>query len=129
MRSPKQKLAIAQAIMEGQDVLLLDEPFNGLDVDRVEKSLNKKVSQNFLTSYNNEDIQVLCEHVFRVRNYSLEQPNLTLLGVYLSSLLLICSRLPIVPKVSLICFRERTYSNDIHSVLSSHVEAVCLIER
>lgn len=31
----------------------------------------------------------------------------------------ICSRIPIVPKAKWICFRERTYSNDIHSVLSS----------
>ena len=27
----KQKLGIAQAIMEGQDILILDEPFNALD--------------------------------------------------------------------------------------------------
>ncbi|MDO5677648.1 MAG: ATP-binding cassette domain-containing protein [Propionibacteriaceae bacterium] len=27
----KQKLALAQAFMEGQQLLLLDEPFNGLD--------------------------------------------------------------------------------------------------
>ena len=39
----------------------------------------------------------------------------------------ICSRIPIVPKAKWICFRERTYSNDIHSVLSSHVETVCLL--
>nr|DAE90634.1 MAG TPA: hypothetical protein [Caudoviricetes sp.] len=41
----------------------------------------------------------------------------------------ICSRIPIVPKAKWICFRERTYSNDIHSVLSSHVETVCLLSR
>ena len=34
----------------------------------------------------------------------------------------ICSRLPIVLKTQWICFRERTYSNDIHSVLSSHTD-------
>lgn len=39
----------------------------------------------------------------------------------------ICSRIPIVPKAKWICFRERTYSNDIHSVLSSHVETVVLL--
>ena len=75
----KQKLAIAQAIMEDQDILLLDEPFNGLDVDSVEnirdllKSLNNQGKTIFLTSHNNEDIDILCDHVFRVRNYSLEQ--------------------------------------------------------
>ncbi len=75
----KQKLAIAQAIMEDQEVLLLDEPFNGLDVDSVENirslimGLNKEGKTIILTSHNNEDIDILCEHVFRVRNYSLEQ--------------------------------------------------------
>lgn len=39
----------------------------------------------------------------------------------------ICSRIPIVPKAKWICFRERTYSNDIHSVLSSHVESIVLL--
>ena len=41
----------------------------------------------------------------------------------------ICSRIPIVPKAKWICFRERTYSNDIHSVLSSHVETVVKLVR
>ena len=41
----------------------------------------------------------------------------------------ICSRIPIVPKAKWICFRERTYSNDIHSVLSSHVETCVLLVR
>ena len=31
----KQKLAICQAIMEEQQVLILDEPFNALDIDSV----------------------------------------------------------------------------------------------
>ncbi|MGL5563359.1 MAG: hypothetical protein ACRDCN_12175, partial [Tannerellaceae bacterium] len=39
----------------------------------------------------------------------------------------ICFRLPIAPKTQWICFRERTYSNDIHSVLSSHVETCVLL--
>ncbi len=41
----------------------------------------------------------------------------------------ICSRIPIVPKAKWICFRERTYSNDIHSVLSSHCETVALLSK
>ena len=41
----------------------------------------------------------------------------------------ICSRIPIVPKAKWICFRERTYSNDIHSVLSSHCETVVLLSQ
>lgn len=75
----KQKLAIAQAIMEDQEILLLDEPFNGLDVDSVEnirallKELNKEGKTIILTSHNNEDIEILCEHVYRIRSNSLEQ--------------------------------------------------------
>lgn len=41
----------------------------------------------------------------------------------------ICSRIPIVPKAKWICFRERTYSNDIHSVLSSHVETAVILSK
>lgn len=75
----KQKLALAQAIMENQEVLLLDEPFNALDIDSVEKirdllfSLKDQGRTIVLTSHNQEDIDILCDHVFRVRNYGLEQ--------------------------------------------------------
>ena len=41
----------------------------------------------------------------------------------------ICSRIPIVPKAKWICFRERTYSNDIHSVLLRHRASGCCIKR
>lgn len=75
----KQKLAIAQAIMEDQEILLLDEPFNGLDIDSVEnirglfKELNEMGKTIILTSHNNEDIEILCEHVYRIRSNNLEQ--------------------------------------------------------
>ena len=36
----KQKLGIAQAIMEGQDILILDEPFNALDYKTYEDVKN-----------------------------------------------------------------------------------------
>ena len=42
---------------------------------------------------------------------------------------MICSRLPIAPKTQWICSRERTHSNDIHSILSSHVEAIVLLSK
>lgn len=75
----KQKLALAQAFMEDQEVLLLDEPFNALDIDSVEKIrdllflLKEQGKTIVLTSHNQEDIDILCDHVFRVRNYGLEQ--------------------------------------------------------
>jgi len=74
----KQKLALAQAIMEDQDVLILDEPFNALDVKSVEKirELLRKLNQNgktiIFTSHNKEDIDLLCDKVLQIRNYKLE---------------------------------------------------------
>lgn len=75
----KQKLALAQAIMEDQEVLLLDEPFNALDIDSVEKirnlllMLKEQGKTIVLTSHNQEDIDILSDNIFRVRNHGLEQ--------------------------------------------------------
>jgi len=74
----KQKLALAQAFMENQEVLILDEPFNALDIDSVD--LIRKVLLSYkengktiiLTSHNQEDINLLCDKVYRIRNYKLE---------------------------------------------------------
>lgn len=68
----KQKLAIAQAIMENQDVLILDEAFNALDHDSVKSLRNmlldfKKEGKTILiTSHNSEDIDALCDKVYRI---------------------------------------------------------------
>ncbi|MBA9087300.1 ABC-2 type transport system ATP-binding protein [Fontibacillus solani] len=73
----KQKVALAQAIMENQDVLLLDEPFNALDSDSVKsiRELLLKYKQGgktiILTSHNQEDIDLLCDQVFEIRNQKL----------------------------------------------------------
>lgn len=45
----KQRLAICQAVMEEPDILLLDEPFNGIDDDNVEevyRILNSYAAEN-----------------------------------------------------------------------------------
>ncbi|WP_445613543.1 ABC transporter ATP-binding protein [Geobacillus sp. YF-1] len=74
----KQKLAIAQAIMEDQQVLILDEPFNALDAESVDRIRNLLLSFKnegrtiLLTSHNQEDINFLCDHVFRINKYKLE---------------------------------------------------------
>ena len=69
----KQRLAFAQAIMESPKLLLLDEPFSGLDEDGVELvrnliiQLNKKEGVTVLiTSHIKEDIQALCSRTFRI---------------------------------------------------------------
>lgn len=61
----KQKLALAQAIMERQQVLLLDEPFNALDADSVAnvrtvlQELNKDGRTIVFCSHNSEDVEAL----------------------------------------------------------------------
>lgn len=65
----RQRLGIAQAIMEDPDLLLLDEPMNGLDnqgVDdmrRLFMSLREKGKTIVLASHNKEDIRTLCDTV------------------------------------------------------------------
>ena len=68
----RQRLGIAQAIMEDPDILLLDEPLNGLDNEGVEEirkvllSLKEKGKLIILASDSKEDIQILCDTVFRM---------------------------------------------------------------
>lgn len=65
----RQRLGIAQAIMEDPALIILDEPFNGLDKHGVEEmreyflSLKKKGKTILLTSHNTEDIEYLCDTV------------------------------------------------------------------
>jgi len=68
----KQRLGIAQAIMESPSVLILDEPMNGLDEEGVE-TVRKIISEYkregraiILSSHNKEDIDLLCDEVYRV---------------------------------------------------------------
>ncbi|MCQ2534136.1 MAG: ATP-binding cassette domain-containing protein [Clostridia bacterium] len=68
----RQRLGIAQAIMDNPDILLLDEPMNGLDNDGVEevKKLLKSFKQQgktiILASHHMEDIDELCDEVFKM---------------------------------------------------------------
>jgi len=74
----KQKLAIAQAIMEQQDILILDEAFNALDHDSVLRlrelllSFKKEGKTIILTSHNQQDIDALCDSVYRINQGRLE---------------------------------------------------------
>lgn len=68
----KQRLAIAQAIMENQEILILDEPMNGLDHKGVEEmrelflNLKKEGKLILLASHNREDIDILCDEVYEM---------------------------------------------------------------
>ena len=65
----RQRLGIAQAIMEDPEILILDEPMNGLDNRGVEDMrqllLNLKAHGKtiLLASHNREDISLLCDTV------------------------------------------------------------------
>jgi len=68
----RQRLGIAQAIMEDPAILVLDEPMNGLDNQGVADmrelfiALKRKGKTILLASHNREDIEVLCDHVFQI---------------------------------------------------------------
>ena len=68
----RQRLGIAQAIMEDPAVLILDEPFNGLDKTGVAEmrelliSLKQSRKAILLASHNAEDIRMLCDVVYEM---------------------------------------------------------------
>ena len=68
----RQRLAIAQAVMESPKLLILDEPMNGMDEKGVEEMrrliLARKAAGTtiILSSHNIEDIRMLCEQVYRI---------------------------------------------------------------
>lgn len=78
----KQRLAIAQAIMEGQNILILDEPMNGLDNQGVEDirklllQLKKAGKTILLASHNKEDFLALCEQVYEMDNGILKKQDI-----------------------------------------------------
>lgn len=65
----RQRLGIAQAIMENPSVLVLDEPLNGLDrygvveIRSLLKELKADGKSILLASHNAQDIEELCDHV------------------------------------------------------------------
>ena len=67
----KQKLDIAQAIMEKPDILLLDEPFNGLDDESVKLikkliiDLKNKGNTIIIATHIKDDIENFCDEVIR----------------------------------------------------------------
>lgn len=66
----RQRLGIAQAILDNPDILLLDEPMNGLDNEGVESvkemlvELRKQRKTIILSSHHMEDIRELCDIVY-----------------------------------------------------------------
>ncbi len=70
----KQRLGIAQAIMEDPDLLILNEPMNGLDQKGIVEirnlllELKKRNKLILLASHTREDIKILCDMVFYIQD-------------------------------------------------------------
>ena len=68
----RQRLGIAQAIMEGPRLLILDEPMNGLDNQGVEDmrrlllDFRNRGVTILLASHNPLDVSLLCDQVFTI---------------------------------------------------------------
>ncbi len=68
----RQRLGIAQAVMEDPAVLILDEPFNGLDKSTAEDmrglliELRDRGKAILLASHNARDIEELCGWVYEM---------------------------------------------------------------
>ena len=75
----RQRIILAQALMEKPDILLLDEPTNGLDdkgVELIRDILKEEAERGaliMLASHNKEDVLYLCDKVFYMVNGCLEE--------------------------------------------------------
>ncbi len=75
----RQRLGLAQAIMENPNLLILDEPMNGLDKEGVSDmrtlllELKKQGKTIILASHSAEDIDVLCDSVSEMEHGKLHK--------------------------------------------------------
>ena len=75
----KQRLAIAQTIMENQTILILDEPMNGLDKKGVSQmrdiflEYKKKGNSILMATHNPQDVEILCDHVYEMDDGVIER--------------------------------------------------------
>lgn len=75
----KQRLGIAQAIMEKPQLILLDEPTNGLDDEgvalfrKIMKEEKERGATIILASHIKEEISLLCDSYFQVKNGEIKE--------------------------------------------------------
>lgn len=70
----RQRLAIGQALMEDPEILVLDEPMNGLDrkgsaeIREMLQRCKERGKTIFLASHSREDIDLLCDEVYEIES-------------------------------------------------------------
>ena len=75
----KQKLGIAQALMEDPDIILLDEPFSALDKQSTKKirelilKLKKQDKLIIIATHSKEDVNLLCDEVLEMESGMIEK--------------------------------------------------------
>lgn len=80
----KQRLAIAQAIMEQPHLLVLDEPTNALDEDGIQsihqiiREENQRGCTVLIASHNKADLDLLCQKKFKMMEGRMEEASASL---------------------------------------------------
>lgn len=74
----KQKLGIAQVLMENPDVMIFDEPFNGIEDETADKlrKLIKNLAKDkiiIVASHIKEDIETMVDELYEVKNFKIEK--------------------------------------------------------
>lgn len=78
----RQRLAIAQAVMEKQQIQILDEPMNGLDKSGVEEirqlllELKERENTILIASHNPMDMELLCDSIYEMDSGTLNKINI-----------------------------------------------------
>lgn len=78
----RQRLAIAQAVMEKQQIQILDEPMNGLDKSGVEEirqlllELKERGNTILIASHNPLDMELLCDSIYEMDSGTLNKINI-----------------------------------------------------
>lgn len=73
----KQKLGIAQAIMENQEIIILDEPYNALDyqsnqeITKILKQLKEQGKTLLITSHQHEYLKRLCDKLYCISEHQI----------------------------------------------------------
>lgn len=78
----KQRLGIAQAIMEKPDLIILDEPTNALDDDGIVQIRNilleekKRGATILIASHNKDDLKILADYSYKMSDGKLDEAGL-----------------------------------------------------